>query len=90
MGFIVLIAVGAILGWIASILFRGDDGRSIALNIALGTLGAFVAGGLASQDSLLIGLSATALLAAMIGALALLAGFNMVRGPFGRSPDTRF
>jgi uncharacterized membrane protein YeaQ/YmgE (transglycosylase-associated protein family) len=84
MGFIVLIAVGAILGWIASILFRGDDGRSIALNIALGMLGAFVAGGLASQDSLLIGLSATALLAATVGALVLLAAFNVARGSLAR------
>lgn len=84
MGFIVLISVGAILGWLASILFRGDDGRSIALNVALGVGGAFAGGALTSQDSLLIGLSATALMAATLGAGVVLAGFNLARGSLAR------
>ena len=84
MGFIVLVAVGAIMGWLASILFRSDDNRSIGVNVVLGILGAFVAGALASQDSLLIGLSATALLAAMVGAILLAAGFNLARGTLAR------
>lgn len=84
MGFLVLLAIGAVLGWLASIVFRGDDGRSIALNVALGVIGAFVAGSLASQDSLLIGLSATALLVAISGAVVVLAGFNLARGKLAR------
>jgi uncharacterized membrane protein YeaQ/YmgE (transglycosylase-associated protein family) len=77
MGFLVLIAVGGILGWLASILSRGDDGRSIALNIGLGAIGALVAGAIASSDSLLIGLSAEALLLALAGATVVLLGFNL-------------
>jgi len=68
MGFLVLIAVGGIMGWLASILGRSDDGRGIALNVGLGIIGALIAGALASADSLLIGLSATALLLALVGA----------------------
>ena len=32
MGFLVLFAIGGILGWLASIVARGDDGRSIAFD----------------------------------------------------------
>ena len=79
MGFLVLIAVGGILGWLASILGRSDDGRGIAANVGLGIVGALVAGAFASSDSLLIGLSATALLLALLGASVLLGGFNVAR-----------
>ena len=58
MGFLVLITVGGIHGWLASILSRGDDGRSIALNVGLGAAGALMAGAIASEDSLILGLSA--------------------------------
>ena len=84
MGFVVLIAVGGILGWLASILSRTDDGRGIALNIGLGVVGALIAGGLASNGSLLIGLSAWALLLALVGAAVVLGGFNMARASLGR------
>jgi uncharacterized membrane protein YeaQ/YmgE (transglycosylase-associated protein family) len=79
MGFVVLIAIGGILGWLASILSRSDDGRGIALNVGLGVIGSLAAGALASSESLLIGLSATALLSALAGAAALLLGLNFAR-----------
>jgi uncharacterized membrane protein YeaQ/YmgE (transglycosylase-associated protein family) len=79
MGFLVLIAVGGILGWLASILSRSDDGRGIALNVVLGMIGALVAGAFASSDSLLIGLSATALLLALLGATLVLGAFYLAR-----------
>ena len=84
MGFVVLIAVGGILGWLASILSRSDDGRGIALNVGLGVIGALVAGALASNSSLLIGLSAPALLTALAAAAVLLGGFNVARRTFSR------
>ncbi len=84
MGFVVLIAVGGILGWLASILSRTDDGRGIALNIGVGVIGALVVGALASEGSLLIGLSGSALLLALLGAAVLLGGFNMARASLGR------
>lgn len=77
MGFLVLITVGGILGWLASILSRGDDGRSIALNVGLGAAGALVAGAIASEDSLILGLSAKALLLSLLGATAVLVAFNL-------------
>ena len=79
MGFVVLIAVGGILGWLASILTRSDDGRGIALNVGLGIIGALVAGAFASSDSLLIGLSATALLLALLGASVVLGALYFAR-----------
>lgn len=79
MGFIILFATGGILGWLASILARSDDGRGIALNIVLGMVGALIGGALGSSESLLLGLSAEALLLALLGAVVLLAGFNAAR-----------
>ncbi len=88
MGFLVLIAVGAILGWLASILSRSDDGRGIAANVALGIIGALFAGAVVSDESLLVGLSAQALLLAIVGAAALLAAFNAFRT--SRLPNDTF
>ncbi len=84
MGFIVLIAVGGILGWLTSILSRADEGRGIALNIGLGVIGALVAGALASESSLLIGLSASALSLALVGSGVLLGVFNLARASLRR------
>ncbi len=80
MGFVVLIAVGSVLGWLASILSRTDDGAGVALNVAVGAAGALVVGVLASSESLLVGLSANALLLAMAAAVTFLGGFNLARG----------
>jgi uncharacterized membrane protein YeaQ/YmgE (transglycosylase-associated protein family) len=79
MGFLILIAVGGVMGWLASIMATGDTGRSIGVNVAVGLIGAVAAGALASRESLLIGLSATALLAALVGSIGLLAVFNAAR-----------
>jgi len=85
MGFLVLIAVGSVLGWLASILSRTDDGAGIALNVAIGAAGALIVGVLASSESLLVGLSANALLLAMASATAFLGGFNLARGTLARN-----
>ena len=77
MGFLVLIAVGGILGWLASILGRSDDRRGIALNVGLGVVGALVGGALASESSLMIGVSGMALLLALVASIVLLAGLHL-------------
>jgi uncharacterized membrane protein YeaQ/YmgE (transglycosylase-associated protein family) len=79
MGFLVLIAVGGILGWVASILARSDDRRGIAINVVLGVLVALVAGGLASSESLLVGLSGQTLLLALAATAVVLGGYNLAR-----------
>ena len=84
MGFIVLIAVGGVLGWLASILTRGDDGRSIAVFLAVGLAGALVAGALASDESLIVGLSASTLLAGLAGSVVSLAVLALARRRFAR------
>jgi uncharacterized membrane protein YeaQ/YmgE (transglycosylase-associated protein family) len=71
-GYIVLLAVGAVLAWLASILTRSDDARAIFLHLVVGTLGALVVGALASRESLIVGISPTALFAGIGGAVALL------------------
>ncbi|WP_120716727.1 GlsB/YeaQ/YmgE family stress response membrane protein [Tsuneonella amylolytica] len=79
MGFVVLMAVGAILGWSASILTCNDEGRDIALNMGVGVIAALVAGALFSAAPLALGLTATALLAAIAVSVAVLGGFNAAR-----------
>lgn len=79
MGFIVLLAVGSVLAWAASILARADDGPSIAQYLAAGVVGSLLFGALASRESLTVGLSAWALLAGMAGSLALLAALTFLR-----------
>ena len=84
MGFIVLFAVGGVLAWLASILTRGDDGRTIAQYLGAGIAGALVAGALASRESLSVGLSALTLLAGMAGAVAALAALSFARHRMAR------
>ena len=79
MGLLVLIAVGCILGWVASILARSDDRRGIAINVVLGLLAALVAGGIASSESLLIGLSGRTLLLALLATALVLSVYNIAR-----------
>lgn len=79
MGLLVLIAIGAILGWLASILFRADEVRDIVLNIAVGLAAALCIGIPANVSSVLLGLTAKALLLASCGSIVLLAGFNLYR-----------
>jgi len=79
MGFLVLIAVGSVLGWLASILSRSDSGRGIAVNVALGLVAALVAGAIASSGSLLIGLSVKAFLLALVATGVVLGGYNIAR-----------
>ena len=79
-----MIAVGGILGWLASILGRADDARGIALNIGVGVIAALIAGALSSEGSLLVGVSPTALLLALVISAAVLGGFNVARGALSR------
>lgn len=79
LGFIVLIAVGGVLSWLASILTRSDDGRSITIFLTVGVAGALLAGWLVSDESLIVGLSATTLLAGLAGSVLSLAALALAR-----------
>ena len=78
MGFLVLMIVGGILGWLASIIIDMTNKRSIAINIGAGVLGSVIIGN-AVNGSLAFGsLTATAFLLGCIGALALIAIANLI------------
>jgi uncharacterized membrane protein YeaQ/YmgE (transglycosylase-associated protein family) len=79
MGLLVLIVVGALLGWLATIVMRLEERQDILLNIAVGATGALVAGVLTNPGSILGALSSTALLASLGGAIMLLAVVNWVK-----------
>ncbi|WP_263622325.1 GlsB/YeaQ/YmgE family stress response membrane protein [Sphingomonas sp. R647] len=81
---IVLLVVGGVLGWLASIVMRTDAQQGILLNIVVGIVGALLAGFLITP---LIGgasitdgaFNVTSLLISFLGAVVLLAIVNLVR-----------
>lgn len=79
MGLIVLIVIGAVLGWSATIALRIEDARGILLNAASGIAGSVAAGAFAGGGMLFGAISGTALLWATGGAIILVALFNIVR-----------
>jgi uncharacterized membrane protein YeaQ/YmgE (transglycosylase-associated protein family) len=84
MGWILIIVVGGILGWLASKVMKTDAQQGIILNIVVGVVGAALAGFLLSP---LFGIptinsanfSIGALLISFVGALVLLAIVNFFR-----------
>jgi uncharacterized membrane protein YeaQ/YmgE (transglycosylase-associated protein family) len=78
-GFIVLLAIGAALGWAATIIARSDDGGAILASVFVGMAGALAGGVLASGESLLFGLTALALVSAIAGAALFLGAMHFAR-----------
>lgn len=83
MGLILLIAVGGILGWLASIVMERDTRQGVLINVSVGILLALMAGLASNGGSILTGLSASALLIALAVVLVGLALFNLGRGEPG-------
>jgi len=84
MGLIILIIVGGILGWLASIVMRTDGQQGIFLNVVVGIVGALIAGfilnPLMGGGNIMAGdFSASSLLVSFVGAVVLLAIVNLVR-----------
>jgi uncharacterized membrane protein YeaQ/YmgE (transglycosylase-associated protein family) len=84
MNFILIIIVGGILGWLASLVMRTDAQQGIFLNIVVGIIGALIAGLLVNP---LLGgapittgaFDARSLITSFLGALILLAIVNLFR-----------
>ncbi|TZG25793.1 GlsB/YeaQ/YmgE family stress response membrane protein [Sphingomonas montanisoli] len=84
MGLIILLIVGGVIGWLASIVMRTDGQQGIILNVVVGIVGAFVAGFLLTP---FIGgapitsgaFDIRSLLVSFLGAVVLLAVVNLVR-----------
>jgi uncharacterized membrane protein YeaQ/YmgE (transglycosylase-associated protein family) len=84
MNIIIILVVGGVLGWLASLLMRTDGEQGIFLNVIVGIVGAFLAGFLITP---LIGgapitsgaLDMRSLVASFLGAVVLLAIINLFR-----------
>lgn len=84
MGLIILLVVGGVIGWLASIVMRTDAQQGILLNVVVGIVGALIAGFLITP---LIGgapitdgsFSVMSLLSSFLGAVVLLAIVNLFR-----------
>lgn len=84
MGIIILLVVGGILGWLASIVMRTDAQQGMLLNVVVGIVGAFLGGLVISPliggGNILHGsYDVMSLIAAFLGAIVLLAIVNLVR-----------
>ncbi len=78
MSLIIIILIGALIGWSAAIIARSDRAHRTAANIGAGIVGAVVVGALGSHLSLLEGVTATTVITAMLGAVALLLVLHLV------------
>lgn len=84
MSLIILLIVGGVIGWLASIIMRTDGQQGIFLNVVVGIVGAVLAGFLLSP---LLGVppitsggySIATILVSLLGAVVLLAIVNLVR-----------
>ena len=84
MGLILLLVVGGLIGWVASMIMRTDGQQGIILNIVVGIVGALLAGFIVTP---LIGgapitsgeLSLQSVLVSLLGAIVLLAIINLFR-----------
>jgi uncharacterized membrane protein YeaQ/YmgE (transglycosylase-associated protein family) len=79
MGIILWLIVGGIVGWLASIVMRTNAQQGILLNIVVGIVGAFLAGLVINGGNMANPLSVSGFLAALVGAIVLLAIVNMFR-----------
>ena len=82
MGLIVLLVVGGLIGWVASMIMRDNTG--IIMNVVVGIVGALLAGFIVTP---LIGgapitsgiISIQSILVSLLGAIVLLAIINLFR-----------
>jgi uncharacterized membrane protein YeaQ/YmgE (transglycosylase-associated protein family) len=84
MNFIIWLVVGAVIGWVASIIMHTNSQQGLLLDIVVGVIGAFVAGffltplfGVSTINQ--NNFSAPALLVSLGGAIVLLAVVNLFR-----------
>lgn len=84
MNLIILLIVGGLIGWVASIIMKTDAQQGVFLNVVVGIVGAMLAGFLVTP--LLGGASITeggvniqSILISLLGAIILLAIVNVFR-----------
>jgi uncharacterized membrane protein YeaQ/YmgE (transglycosylase-associated protein family) len=85
MSIIAWLVVGAIAGWLAGYLVKGDEGLGVIGHIVLGIVGALVGGFLAGlllpgNGDYTTGINISTIVVAVIGAVLTVVVVNMVRG----------
>jgi uncharacterized membrane protein YeaQ/YmgE (transglycosylase-associated protein family) len=92
MGIIAWLVVGAIAGYLAGFLVKGDESLGVIGHVVLGIVGAliggFVAGLVTGGNDYITGINVTTIVVAVIGAVIAVVGYNMIRGRSrtGRGP----
>ena len=81
MALLVLIVVGAFLGWVASIITRIEAPREVLRQMGIGLVASLVAGLVVNHGTVLGGLSFFALGAAIAAAIALLVIYHAAIRP---------
>lgn len=84
MGIIILLIVGGLIGWVASMIMRTDAQQGVILNVVVGIVGALLAGIIVTP---LIGgapitsgaISIQSVIVSLVGAIVLLALINLFR-----------
>lgn len=83
LGCISWIVLGAIAGWIASIITGRNNRQGCLTNIVVGVVGAFLGGAVVSLltgGTFVVGFSLTSFVVAVLGAVALLLIVNLFTG----------
>lgn len=77
MNFLIMLIVGGIAGWLASMVMRTDGQQGIILNVIVGIIGGFLGGFLLPMVGLSFGGTVGFLITAFIGAVVLLLIVNL-------------
>ena len=83
---LVWIVLGGLVGWVASVVMGTRKQQGCAMDVIVGIAGAFVGGAVMSlingeglQFGMALGISASSILTAVLGAVILLAGLRILR-----------
>ncbi|WP_427963878.1 GlsB/YeaQ/YmgE family stress response membrane protein [Altererythrobacter sp.] len=79
MSLVLLIVIGSLFGWLASVVERMEHRAGVLTCVGVGVAGAVTAGLIASKGTILGGMSARAILVAMAGSIVFLAAHYFYR-----------
>jgi uncharacterized membrane protein YeaQ/YmgE (transglycosylase-associated protein family) len=82
-GIISWLVVGAIAGYLAGYLVKGDESLGVIGHIVLGIVGALIGGfvaGLLTGGDYVTGINITTIIVAVVGAIVAVVGYNAIRG----------
>jgi uncharacterized membrane protein YeaQ/YmgE (transglycosylase-associated protein family) len=83
MGIISWLVVGAVAGYLAGFLVKGDESLGVIGHIVLGIVGALIGGflaGVLTGGDYISGINVTTIVVATIGAVIAVVGYNAIRG----------